>query len=202
MQEFQKKAEMVYSKVEQTVKSLRGAADKLDQVCRDRQKAHAVGAAGGVVSGLITLGVTAMTGGAASPLLLATGMGFGVVGAAINWGSSRIETATNSQFLQTSIQVKRTISIKRTLGKVTCVASVSSRVIFLLSSQRDQRSRRGHAETLAAQSRRSQRCPLNRGFTALYHKEHSTLLGTTDLRMNLKISVTAPVCLSFVSLYF
>lgn len=96
LQEFQKKAEMVYSKMEQSVKSLHRAADKLDQVCRDCQMAHAVGTASGVVSGLITLGATVMTWGAASPLLLATGMGFGFGGAAINLGSSRIETTANS----------------------------------------------------------------------------------------------------------
>lgn len=96
LQEFQKKVEMVYSKMEQSVKSLRRAADKLDQVCRDCQMAHAVGTASGVVSGLITLGATVMTWGAASPLLLATGMGFGFGGAAINLGSSRIETTANS----------------------------------------------------------------------------------------------------------
>ena len=96
LQEFQKKAEMVYSKMEQSVKSLRRAADKLDQVCRDCQMAHAVGTASGVVSGLITLGATVMTWGAASPLLLATGMGFGLGGAAINLGSNRIETTANS----------------------------------------------------------------------------------------------------------
>ena len=67
LQEFKKKAERVYSKMEQTVKSLRGAADKLDQVCRDCQKARVVGTAGGVVSGLITLGVTVMTGGLPRP---------------------------------------------------------------------------------------------------------------------------------------
>ena len=96
LQEFQKKAEMVYSKMEQSVKSLRRAADRLDQVCRDCQMAHAVGTASGVVSGLITLGATVMTWGAASPLLLATGMGFGFGGAAINLGSNRIETTANS----------------------------------------------------------------------------------------------------------
>ena len=84
LQEFQERAEKLYSKMEQTVKSLREAADKLDQVCRDCKMAHAVGTAGGVVSGLITLGATVMTGGAASPLLLAAGMGFGLGGAAIN----------------------------------------------------------------------------------------------------------------------
>lgn len=96
LQEIQENVEMVNWKKEQTIKSLREAADKLDQVCRDCKKAHAIGTTGGVVSGLITLGVTVLTGGAVSPLLLATGMGLGLGGAAINLGSSHIETATNS----------------------------------------------------------------------------------------------------------
>ena len=96
LQEIQENVEMVNWKKEQTIKSLREAADKLDQVCRDCKKAHAIGTTGGVVSGLITLGVTVLSGGAVSPLLLATGMGLGLGGAAINLGSSHIETATNS----------------------------------------------------------------------------------------------------------
>ena len=118
LQEFQERAEKLYSKMEQTVKSLREAADKLDQVCRDSQKAHAVGAAGGVVSGLIAIGATVTTWGAASPLLLAAGMGFGLGGAAINLGSSSIETAT------TSIEVKKAERmLKETLD---CVDEVNA----------------------------------------------------------------------------
>ena len=101
LQEFQKKMEMLQSNLEETVKSLREAADKLDQVCRDCQRAHAFGTAGGVVSGLIAIGATVTTWGAASPLLLATGIGFGLGGAAINLGASHIETAA------TSIEVKK-----------------------------------------------------------------------------------------------
>ena len=127
LQEFQKKAERVYSKMEQTVKSLRGAADKLDQVCRDCQKARVVGTAGGVVSGLITLGVTVMTGGAASPLLLATGMGFGLGGAAINWGSSRIETAANS------VEVK--MAQKHLKETSDCINEVSAEIQTWLNTK-------------------------------------------------------------------
>ena len=118
LQEFQKKAEMAHSNMEKTVKSLREAADKLDQVCRDHQKAHAVGAAGGVVSGLLAIGATVTTWGAASPLLLAAGMGFGLGGAAINLGSSHIETAA------TSIEVKKAQRmLKETLD---CVDEVNA----------------------------------------------------------------------------
>ena len=87
---------MVDRKTKQTVNSLRAAANKLDLVWKDCKTAHAVGTAGGLASGLISLGATVMTGGAASPLLLATGVGLGLGGAAINLGSSHIETATNS----------------------------------------------------------------------------------------------------------
>ena len=118
LQKFEKTAEMAHSKMEQTVKSFREAADKLDQVCRDRQKAHAVGAAGGVVSGLIAIGATVTTWGAASPLLLAAGMGFGLGGAAINLGSSHIETAA------TSIEVKK--AQKKVKETLDCVDEVNA----------------------------------------------------------------------------
>ena len=92
---------MLYRKKGQTVKTLREAADKLDQVFRDCKGAHAFGTAGAVLSGLITIGTLVTTWGAASPLLLATGMGLGLGGAAINLGTNDIETAANS------VEVKR-----------------------------------------------------------------------------------------------
>lgn len=96
LQELQETVEMANSKKKQTIKSLRRAADKLDHVYRDCKMAHAIGTTGGVVSGVISLCATVGTGGAASPLLLATGMGLGLGGAAINLGSSHIEAASNS----------------------------------------------------------------------------------------------------------
>ena len=129
MQELKKKVEKAH--LEQTVKSLREAADKLDQVCRDHQKAHAVGAAGGVVSGLIAIGATVTTWGAASPLLLAAGMGFGLGGAAINLGSSHIETAA------TSIEVKK---VERMLKEtLDCVDEVNALIKDWLNTKEEVR---------------------------------------------------------------
>ena len=129
LQELKKKVEMAH--LEQTVKSLREAADKLDQVCRDRQKAHAVGAAGGVVSGLIAIGATVTTWGAASPLLLAAGMGFGLGGAAISLGSSHIETAA------TSIEVQKAERmLKETLD---CVDEVNALINDWLNTKEEVR---------------------------------------------------------------
>ena len=96
LQELQEMVEMVNWKKKQTIKSLRKAADKLDQVCRDCKVAHAIGTTGGVVSGVISTCATVGTGGAVAPLLLATGMGLGLGGAAINLGTSYIEAASNS----------------------------------------------------------------------------------------------------------
>lgn len=96
LQELQEMVEMVNWKKKQTIKSLRKAADKLDQVCRDCKVAHAIGTTGGVVSGVISICATVGTGGAVAPLLLATGMGLGLGGAAINLGTSYIEAASNS----------------------------------------------------------------------------------------------------------
>ena len=127
LQEFQKKAEMAHSNMEKTVKSLREAADKLDQVCRDHQKAHAVGAAGGVVSGLIAIGATVTTWGAASPLLLAAGMGFGLGGAAINLGTNHIETAANS------VEVKRALRHLKELSD--CVNEVNGLIKHWLNTK-------------------------------------------------------------------
>lgn len=96
LQELQETVEMVNWKKKQTIKSLRKAADELDQRCRDCKMAHAIGTTGGVVSGVISICATVGTGGAVAPLLLATGMGLGLGGAVINLASSHIEAATNS----------------------------------------------------------------------------------------------------------
>ena len=83
-------------KIQITADSFRAAADKLDQVWRDCKIAHAAGTTGGIISGCLALaGVTVMTGGAATPFLLA-GLGFGVGGAVTNIGSSCVEASINS----------------------------------------------------------------------------------------------------------
>ena len=127
MQEFQRKVEMADCKMKQTVKSLREAANKLDQVWKDCKKAHAFGTAGGIASGLISLGATVLTGGAASPLLLASGLGLGLGGAAINLWSSHTETARNSD------EVKRAQRLLKDTSD--CMNEVNDRVKFWLNTK-------------------------------------------------------------------
>ena len=92
---FQALTGSVDSKMEQTVKSLHEAADKLDDVWRDCKIAYAFGTAGAIASGAISLGAMVMTGGVASPLVY-VGLGLGLGSVGINLGTSKIETAINS----------------------------------------------------------------------------------------------------------
>lgn len=92
---FQASAESVDSKMEQTIESLREAADKLDDVWKDCKIAKLVGTTGVVASGVISLGAIVLTGGVASPLLYA-GLGLGFGGLGINLGTGKIETAVKS----------------------------------------------------------------------------------------------------------
>lgn len=89
--EFQARADSVDSKMEQTVKGLHEAADKIDDVWRDCKIAYAFGTSFWVIS----LGAMVMTGGVASPLVYA-GLGLGLGSLGINLGTSKIETAINS----------------------------------------------------------------------------------------------------------
>ena len=82
-------------KIQITADSFRAAADKLDQVWRDCKIAHAAGTTGGIISGCLALGGIVMSGGAATPFLLA-GLGFGVGGAVTNIGTSCVEASINS----------------------------------------------------------------------------------------------------------
>ena len=118
---------MADCKVKQTVKSLREAANKLDQVWKDCKKAHAFGTAGGIASGLISLGATVLTGGAASPLLLASGLSLGLGGAAINLWSSYTETARNSD------EVKRAQRLLKDTSD--CMNEVNDHVKFWLNTK-------------------------------------------------------------------
>lgn len=93
--EFQARADSVDSKMEQTVKGLHEAADKIDDVWRDCKIAYAFGTTGAIASGIISLGAMVMTGGVASPLVYA-GLGLGLGSLGINLGTSKIETAINS----------------------------------------------------------------------------------------------------------
>ena len=89
------RAKKVTLKVKKTVKSLRAAAEKLDDVWAKHYIAHACGTSFGVIGGFLTVGggiATLMTAGAASPLLIA-GLGFGVTGASTNVIAKVLESA-------------------------------------------------------------------------------------------------------------
>ena len=86
-------------KIQITADSFNAAADKLDQVWRDCKIAHAAGTTGGIISGCLALGGIVMSGGAATPFLLA-GLGFGVGGAVTNIGTSCVEASINSSEIE------------------------------------------------------------------------------------------------------
>ena len=98
LEELQGKTKILTFKVHATVKSLRIAADKLDEVWKDCKIAHAAGSATGIVGGLLTIGggiATILTFGAATPLLFA-GIAVGFAGAGTNLGTSIVEGAINA----------------------------------------------------------------------------------------------------------
>ena len=89
-------------KVKEAVKSVRAAADFLDEVWTKHKIAHAWGSFFGIIGGICTLGggiATLMTAGVASPLLYA-GIGFGVSGAGTGIVAKIIEYAVNSDEIQ------------------------------------------------------------------------------------------------------
>lgn len=80
LKELEEKTEKLISKATDTINSLRTAANRLDGVWKESKKIHAAGTAGSIAGGLLTIAggvATAMTLGAATPLLIA-GMGIGV----------------------------------------------------------------------------------------------------------------------------
>lgn len=92
-------------RVELAADSFNAAADKLDQVWRDCRIAHAAGTTGGIISSCLALaGATIVTGGAATPVLLA-GLGFGIGGAVTNIGTSYIESSINSAEIKQAEQI-------------------------------------------------------------------------------------------------
>ena len=96
------KKEKVAIKVKEAVKSVRAAADFLDEVWTKHKIAHAWGSFFGIIGGICTLGggiATLMTAGAASPLLYA-GIGIGVTGAGTGLVAKIIEYAVNSDEIQ------------------------------------------------------------------------------------------------------
>ena len=98
LEEFRGKAKRMIFNVQVTIKSLRKAADKLDEVWKDCKIAHACGTTAGIVGGILTIGggvATIMTAGIAAPLLL-VGMGVGAAGVGTNLGTSIVEASINS----------------------------------------------------------------------------------------------------------
>lgn len=96
--QFKEKMEKMNSKAKKTIKSLRAAADKLDQAWWDYKVAQASGTTAAIVGGVLTIGggiATVMTAGAATPLLIA-GTTFGVAGSTVNVRASFIDAAVNS----------------------------------------------------------------------------------------------------------
>ena len=99
LHDLQMKTANARVKIQITADSFRAAADKLDQVWRDCKIAHAAGTTGGIISGCLALGGIVMSGGAATPFLLA-GLGFGVGGAVTNIGTSCVEASINSSEIE------------------------------------------------------------------------------------------------------
>ncbi len=86
------------SKMSDTAKSHRAAADYLDAVWIECKQAHVAGGSAGVLGGCLTIAggiATITTGGAATPFLLA-GVGIGAAGAGTKWFASYREKAINS----------------------------------------------------------------------------------------------------------
>ena len=100
--EIDEKAKKVLIKVKEAVKSVRAAADFLDEVWTTHNIAHASGNVFGIIGGICTIGggiATLMTAGVASPLLFA-GLGFGVTGASTSIVAKMIEYVVNSDEIQ------------------------------------------------------------------------------------------------------
>ena len=98
LRELQEKTEKMNSHAKETIESLRAAAKKLDDVWKDCKISHAVGTSVGILGGLLTIGggiATALTAGAATPLLIA-GLCVGGAGATTNLGTAIVERLINS----------------------------------------------------------------------------------------------------------
>ncbi len=130
---LQGKTKNVVFKVHVTAKSLRKAANKLDEVWKDCKIAHAFGTTAGIVGGVLTIGggiATIMTLGAAAPLLL-VGMGVGAAGAGTNLGTSIVEAAINSNEIK-----KAEADLKETLE---CINEVNTTIKLWLDRKEESR---------------------------------------------------------------
>ena len=107
LEDLRVKTRKAISKLSDTVRSLRAAADYLDEVWRNSKTARAAGSSSGVAGGCLTIAggiATVASMGLATPLLLA-GLGMGFLGAGTNVVTSIREAAINSSEIEKAEEV-------------------------------------------------------------------------------------------------
>ena len=137
LKELQEKTERMNSHARETIRSLRTAAKKLDNVWRDCKTAHAVGTSVGIVGGLLSIGggiATVMTAGTATPLLVA-GLSLGGAGATTNIGAAAVEALINSaEIKKAEEQLGETMNsineVNRIVQKIL-MAKETARLIYI-----------------------------------------------------------------------
>ena len=137
LKELQEKTERMNSHARETIRSLRAAAKKLDNVWRDCKTAHAVGTSVGIVGGLLSIGggiATVMTAGTATPLLVA-GLSLGGAGATTNIGAAAVEALINSaEIKKAEEQLGETMNsineVNRIVQKII-MAKETARLIYI-----------------------------------------------------------------------
>ena len=137
LKELQEKTERMNSHARETIRSLRAAAKKLDNVWRDCKTAHAVGTSVGIVGGLLSIGggiATVMTAGTATPLLVA-GLSLGGAGAATNIGAAAVEALINSAEIKKAEEqlgetMKSINEVNRIVQKII-MAKETARLIYI-----------------------------------------------------------------------
>ena len=137
LKELQEKTERMNSHARETIRSLRAAAKKLDNVWWDCKTAHAVGTSVGIVGGLLSIGggiATVMTAGTATPLLVA-GLSLGGAGATTNIGAAAVEALINSaEIKKAEEQLGETMNsineVNRIVQKIL-MAKETARLIYI-----------------------------------------------------------------------
>ena len=137
LKELQEKTERMNSHARETIRSLRAAAKKLDNVWRDCKIAHAVGTSDGIVGGLLSIGggiATVMTAGTATPLLVAR-LSLGGAGATTNIGAATVEALINSaEIKKAEEQLGETMNsineVNRIVQKIL-MAKETARLIYI-----------------------------------------------------------------------
>ena len=137
LKELQEKTERMNSHARETIRSLRAAAKKLDNVWRDYKTAHAVGTSVGIVGGLLSIegGIaTVMTAGTATPLLVA-GLSLGGAGVTTNIGAAAVEALINSaEIKKAEEQLGETMNsineVNRIVQKIL-MAKETARLIYI-----------------------------------------------------------------------